>query len=490
MNMAFDPRKKPLNLDQLSRFVFSTYLYEVARSDNVSPDLGIQNRLASFLRLDNLASKEIQEQVESRISAYLHADIFDWHRFFRKIEDRLRLEASEKQAEAFLRDLAGLFLEDPSFPKELQNRFQPRPAQTRVKLDRDSEFKDLLQEVSEMDWEMELEAFREGVVQRKVDEELELLFAQLQEASLKKGALIGAVFLGLLGLFAGKELILVLTLLGFLGIGISMAFLMGAAGLVFGVIIAMVGAIFSIGGLGAILSGSSGLLVPLLGFLSCAVLGALVGAGFHVKIQRLLLNRRREEIAIPLREKHSTLILEPSELLTFWENRASLFLTDRMRRVEDRLKNMRRNTAESLSLEEELIKKGGEAELMIELRSGRQMVEISIRDAVQLKEALATLHSRFRDKIQELKVLVDRQKEIEKQVYLEEELQGRIRKTLKAARTLRRDWEEESDQLQSEIQGMAEAFQEQLFQSRDFVLAQLNLDDSQQIDQVGIQEKS
>ena len=126
----------------------------------------------------------------------------------------------------------------------------------------------------------------------------------------------------------------------------------------------------------------------------------------------------------------------------------------------------------------------------MELREGRQKVELSIRDAMELKDALATLHSRFRDKVQELKTLVDKQKDLERQTYLEEELQGRIRKTIKTAHSLQDQWNEEREHLQSEIQGMAQAFQEQLFQSRDFVLAHIHLDHPDEIDQVGIPKKS
>ena len=328
-----------------------------------------------------------------------------------------------------------------------------------------------------MNWEAELELFREGVIERKVDLELERIFQQSQEKSMKQGAVYGASILGFLGLFASKELVLLLSLMGFLGLGISLSFLMGPPGLIFGVIVGIAGAMFSILGLGSLLS-SAWIMAPVVGLLSCAVIGAIVGAGLHVKVQRFRLQFQRDKFAAPLREKHSMLILEPMELLSFWENRASLFILNRMEEIEGRLKLMRKNIQDSLKLEGRL--KENEPSLLEELRSGRKLMENSIGDALQLKEGLAVLHSRFRDKVQELKILVDRQKDLERKFYLEEELQGQIRKTLKKGARLRERWEEDRTRLHSEIEGMALAFQEQLFQSKDFLLAHMQLEEGSQ----------
>ena len=189
---------------------------------------------------------------------------------------------------------------------------------------------------------------------------------------------------------------------------------------------------------------------------------------------RYLLQAKRETLAIPLRDKHSMLILEPLELLSFWENRASIYIMSRISRIEEQVRLMKKNIQESQTLEKKMERR--DAQVASKLRASQRMTQNTIAEALHMKEGLTVLHSRFREKVYDLKALVDQKKEIEKNSYLEAELAGKVQKAIKSGVKLRKSWKKDQSKLHSEIEGMALAFQEQLFQSNDFMQAHMQLE--------------
>ena len=460
-----------------SRYVLAAFLFESGGSKGLFTEIDSVPELLLFLSLESKDLKEVLTHIDSRLEKSPGVVVPDWHRFLNRIKDRIGAEITPEQLTYYQHQLTNLLSLHYQFPPELVVSAPREILVTDHYASPDSEIHELLREVSEMNWESEIELFRQGIIDRKVDLELEQLAVDGEEEDMKIGAKYGAAFLGFFGLFVSKELILLFSILGFIGLGISLTFLMGAHGLIFAVILIVAGILFTSFGVGSLLSLAG--VSPIVGCLSFALVGAVVGAAINLKLRRHILLSKRDILAAPLRDKHSMLVLEPMELLSFWENRASIYIMSRISRIEEQLGLMKKNMNESLNLEKKMV--GREPGLIDELRSSRRMTQKSIDDALQMKEGLAILHSRFRDKVYDLKALVEREKEIEKNAYLEEELQGKIQKAIKRGARLRKSWEEDRSRLQSEIEGMAITFQEQLFQSKDFLVAHMQLENDSQI---------
>ena len=90
-------------------------------------------------------------------------------------------------------------------------------------------------------------------------------------------------------------------------------------------------------------------------------------------------------------------------------------------------------------------------------------------------EILKKLEDKFAAKIEELRVLVTRQEQFERDQYRLQEIQGKVRKVIGKSQEIRESWKEEKSSLQIQIQGMMNAFQNQLLHTKDFVQAEISL---------------
>ena len=71
--------------------------------------------------------------------------------------------------------------------------------------------------------------------------------------------------------------------------------------------------------------------------------------------------------------------------------------------------------------------------------------------------------------------MVTKQKEYERDQYRLQEIEGKVRRIIGKSQEIREDWGEEKSKLQIQIQGMMNAFQNQLLHTKDFIRAEITL---------------
>lgn len=341
----------------------------------------------------------------------------------------------------------------------------------------DEECRELLIEVSEKDWSSELDNFRKGIISLKVAEFVDAHISKNQEKGLHKGAYIGTLLAAVIGLFLGKDLILIASLIAMLAVCTVSLVLMSGIGALLSAVLVIVGIILYSSILLPLMASGSLIISKIIGVVACATIGSAVGAGLGVKYMRYKLLQRKSELEKPQFESLKEYVLMPNDLLRFWENKVEIYLRERKSRIQLRIREASRTRAECLKILDELkdLDDSIEAKTKLDLKSQVKHMGNIIVDAQNVNVVLQKLEDSFASKIEELRALVNKQEKYERDQYRLQEIEGKIRKVIGKSRSIREDWLEEKKNLQIQIEGMMNAFQNQLLHTKDFVHAEIIL---------------
>ena len=263
---------------ETSRYILAAFLFETGGSQGLLAEIGGIPELLLFLKLRSIDLKEVVRHIDSRIQKSKTSTMTDWNRFLTRVRNRISEETSQPNVDCYMRELTKLLSLHYKFPVELVvsksndysitklHGFTESETTDNSSGSNDYEINQLLKEISEMNWEKELELFRQNIIERKVDLDIEKEFVDAEGKMMKTGAKYGSAILGFCGLFVSKGLIILFSILGFIGLGISLTFLMGAHGFILGLIVIIAGILFTALGVGSLLS--VGGLSPIIGGIS------------------------------------------------------------------------------------------------------------------------------------------------------------------------------------------------------------------------------
>lgn len=494
--------QKPSSLSNaLCEFVITQYLVEACHDQEISTsERATIQRLQKGLNLKRDTVNRIYKEILNNIGDYSQDREVNLGEFYELLEERLNEELGEEQVRECLDFIKYLIEHKPDESRVVSNKNQkskvssyssdskqaPSNQQVQNKQSErsfqvgemaDEECSRLLQEVSQKDWEEELDEFRLNRVEMMIEEEVNKSIEREKEQGMKKGAIAGAALLGFVGLFLPWDLVMVAVLVTGIGVslvsivltggvGVLVAALLGIAGLilyslVFAPMMAMLGAWFSkLACVGA-----------------CGLIGALVGGGLGVKWQRYQLMKQSDEKKALLRPNYGNYVLDVKDLLRFWESKVEVYLHDRKSRVKSKIREASSTKAECMRVISELEDFNEEENraTIRELKDKILLMNEITEDAQKVNHVLQRLEDEFVVKIEQLKVLVRQKEKFERDQYRHEELQGKARKLIGKSSQIAQEWEEDKEQIQIQITGMVQAFQSQLHHTKDFVKAEIQM---------------
>ena len=474
---------------QLADFIMMTLLIEIGKKINLtSHENSYVNNLCHFLGISKNRLSTLQKLVfESEIQIIDEPESFNFDSFFLQIHERILHQFKNKKAASITLQIHKYMVCEEYYSETklkskilnmnsnngdllIKNVNNEVKISQIIKSTKDEEFRDLLVEVTEKDWAVELEDFREKVINIKVEELVSKDINSNQEEGFKKGAYIGSIMLATVGLFISKDLILLASLIAMVGVCIVSVFLMGGVGAVVSAILGIIGLTFYSMLLMPLIASGNILISKTVGVIACAAIGSLVGAGLGVKFLRYRLNQKKYELEKPYRESLTSYVLMPNDLLRFWENRVEIYLRERKSRVQSRIREASRTKAECIKIIDELksLKKNydptTENKLLYQVKNMTAVVE----EAQKVNAILQKLEDKFAAKIEELRVLVTKQKEYERDQYRLQEIEGKVRRIIGKSQEIREDWGEEKSKLQIQIQGMMNAFSKSIASHQRF----------------------
>ncbi len=479
---------------QLADFIVMTLLVEIGRNTDISPEnKNLLNNLCNFLNFNRERLSDLQKLAfEGDIQTQNKNNVPNFEMFFSQIHERITHQFDKQKADNITLKIHGhmnckehystnqlksLIFKTNYLRQESTIGNSENKISEFIQSTKDEEFRDLLVEVTEKDWAAELEQFRDKVIDLKVEESVGRDITLNQEKGLKKGAYVGGFLSAIVGLFIGKDLILLASLIAMIGISIVSVFLMGGVGAVVSAILGIIGVIFYSMVLMPLIASGNFLISKTVGIIACAAIGSIVGAGLGVKFLRYRLRQQQPELEKPYRAALDSYILMPNDLLRFWESRVEIYLRERKLRVQTRIREASKTRAECIKIIEELksLKKDHDPTTENKLLYQASNMAKVIEDAQKVNAILQKLEDKFAAKIEELRVLVTRQEEFERDQYRLQEIQGKVRKVIGKSEEIRENWKEEKSSLQIQIQGMMNAFQNQLLHTKDFVQAEISL---------------
>ena len=482
--------------EQLASFIMMTLLIEIGQKiDFTSDENSYVKNLCHLLGISKDRLNKLQTLVfDNDIQILDKATSFNFDTFFSQIHERFKYQFGQHKAinitlvihkymvceeyysETKLKsNILNINTTDGVvLKKSLKNEMKISQI---IKSTKDEEFRDLLVEVTEKDWAAELEDFKDKVINIKVDDLVSKDINTNQEEGLKRGSYIGGLLFATIGLFISKDLILLASLIAMIGVCMVSVILMGGVGAVVAAVLGIVGmTVYSMLLMPLIASGNI-LISKTVGVIACTAIGSIVGAGLGVKFLRYKLQQKKSELEKPYRESLSSYVLMPDDLLRFWESRVEIFLRERKSRVQSRIREASRTKAECIKIIEELkeLKKTHdpttENKLLYQVKNMAAVVE----EAQKVNAILQKLEDKFAAKIEELRVLVTKQKKYERDQYRLQEIEGKVKRIIGKSQEIKDDWGEEKSKLQIQIQGMMNAFQSQLLHTKDFIRAEITL---------------
>lgn len=481
---------------QLADFIMMTLLVEIGKNTDLSN--GKENfliTLCSLLSIDRKRLNELQKLAcEGFIDVQNKDHFINFESFFKQIHERVVHQFDKHTADQIVLkiynhincieyyslkqlNLRVLKCYTAKHKQSDNNSKNMNRIGELIQSTQDEEFRDLLIEVTEKDWASELEDFRNKVIDLKVEDSVRLDININQEKGIKQGAYVGGLLSAIFGLFIGKDLILLASLIAMVGISIVSVFLMGGVGAVVSAVLGIIGVVFYSTILMPLIASGNLIISKAVGVIACTAIGSIVGAGLGVKFLRYRLYKKMSELEKPYREMLTSYVLMPNDLLRFWESRVEIYLRERKLRVQTRIKEASRTRAECIKIIKELkdLKKAHDPTTENNLMFQSKNMARVIKEAQQVSILLQKLEDKFASKIEELRVLVTRQEEYERDQYRLQEIEGKVRKIIGKSQEIRQNWKEEKSNLQVQIQGMMNAFQDQLLHTKDFVQAEISL---------------
>ncbi|MBW7874753.1 MAG: hypothetical protein H3C47_02055 [Candidatus Cloacimonetes bacterium] len=462
----------------IKEFVLRRLLREVYRDMTVDDtERELVRRLYPWLSMDREQFQRIQSEVREHSRKQPLPGEFDLERFIHDVREHMEDKLDSRKALEGMRSLLqALELNHSEFLPETVEDMQAGYTSRIISKTMDPECKKLLLEVANKNWELELEDFRNRLIEDQVDEAVQAMAPKLQEMGIRKGVVTGAPIGFMLGLLVGPAGLMVWPIMAVITGSVALALAMGGVGFFLGfaslLFLPIISAIVA-----QIQAGWASVLLYGLGGTFGALFGGCVGAGLNMRRYREKLMEPDSYIRVEKREKLSGYVLTPANLLRFWELRLETFLKEKKNRIRSRIQ-------ESLIAKQDMEKlirdirvlKATDMEAQIQPLTNRILaIDSLIEDANVVTGLLNKLENRFSEKIVELKILVQRQAESERLYDQRRALGGRVAKALGDADSQILGWQQDKENLDLAIHGMVESFQSQLAHTRDFVEAEIQL---------------
>jgi len=462
----------------IKEFVLRRLLREVYRDLTVDDtERELVRRLYPWLSMDREQFTRIQSEVRELANKQPLPGDFDLDRFIHDVREHMEEKLDSRKALDGMRELLGaLELNHAEYLPESVEDMQAGYTSRVISKTMDPECRKLLMEVAQKNWELELEDFRNRLIEDQVDEAVLAMAPKLQEAGIRKGVMAGAPTGFMLGLLVGPAGLMVWPIMAVITGSVALALAMGGVGFFLGF-----ASLLFLPVLSAIIaemqaSWATAILYMLGGGFG-ALFGGCVGAGLNMRRYREKLMEPDSQFRVEKRDKLSGYVLTPANLLRFWELRLETFLKEKKNRIRNRIQEsiQAKQDMEKLIRDIRVLKATDMEAQIAPLQSRIAAMDSLIQDADMVTGLLNKLENRFSEKIVELKILVQRQLESEKLYDQRRALGGRVAKALGDADSQILNWQSDKQNLDLAIHGMVESFQSQLAHTKDFVEAEIQL---------------
>jgi len=177
--------------------------------------------------------------------------------------------------------------------------------------------------------------------------------------------------------------------------------------------------------------------------------------------------------------------LTPQDLIGFYDSQ----VTDTLREKTDKLKTYREDIATNISECEEAIRQCTEISdstidksVIYDLEARKNELKVAEEELGSYRTVMRKLEVSFENKVEDLKGIMNREKELEKKYEEYENLSNKVSHLLGKSKVSLVKWEEEKEKLQTEIAEMVGGFQQQLSYAGQTVKESLLIDCSVEVE--------
>lgn len=279
-----------------------------------------------------------------------------------------------------------------------------------------NEFRELLVEISQKDWEKELESYRVLIVEKKVDQYFKRDFDLKNKDEIIPWALWG-VFLGfVIGTFVSSDAILMGLGVFISTLSFTLVLMLGPLGVFAGILFFAISSVL-LSLFFLFLNSLTAFSASLFGGVISALIGGFSGVILHQLSYDYLNKEEIEEKKDVYFDENRDYILSPQELLGFWEGKIQNYLHAQKYKITERIKDLTKKRTECFDIIKEikLDRSSGRRDFLIRLEKKLEEMNYVLGDAGKLNVLLQSLEDRFLSKISELKVLVEQQEALERE---------------------------------------------------------------------------
>jgi hypothetical protein len=338
----------------------------------------------------------------------------------------------------------------------------------------DKELQTLLTEISFHKWEEELESYRQEMIQEKVQHEINSK-NKIHAVSFHKDALYFASLGLLIALSLNPETLSLISTISQL-ILLLLFFVTTAA------FTGIVGGLILIGITGIIPAACSIAISSIPGahtviaVIVCTLASFFMGSFFLELYHRQKLKLQNSDLYDELRKHYLDYILEPQELLNFYNQRIASYFFSKKSWLQSRMNEFQETKDECreiLKLHRTSPESFDQAEI-INMQEKLYRLNNLHQETAQVLNIIQQVESGFEAKMNHLKTLANHQKQLEERKSKLEQVQKKLENFLGAEQ--KESWDSEKDTVKHEIKGIILAMQEQFSHTREFVKAQIQLE--------------
>jgi hypothetical protein len=177
-------------------------------------------------------------------------------------------------------------------------------------------------------------------------------------------------------------------------------------------------------------------------------------------------------------KKHSDYLLGPADLVHFWEDRIQVFLDRKKGEIDSKIQSCKSISVEcqdTIQSVQALNKPADNRGAILGLQNKIEDLSTVTKEARQVRKIVEKLEIEFKKRIDELSALLSHQEKIEAERQRLESLNERVGNLLGKSEATIINWDYEKQEIQEQVQELVKAFQDQLFYTRDFIRAELEL---------------
>ena len=485
--MSSNPALSIINA-KLSEVILRALLYENAKDGAIDRRGKVYfGNLRDHLDFNNNELKVLKREIASHLKPDNTLGSLCLESFFRDIHEKIdekELPLSERMS--FYKNLRSLLRCEGELNEEFLTSLATQECARRVELqlkkEMDPECYELLESVCQMDWDEELVLFRERLIYDKVVEEVE------REGYPKPGPWQPIAYSGLGGLAATLTAIIsynvlpqIVMLFGYFAFPMILAILsrkwvVYESHLTGQTTHAQVAAGYGlICGIALMIGVPMGQVAALGGFLM-ALGGTVLGAWYGLSRREDAIEEKREERISLRRRDFDGYILSPFDLMTFWESQVMGYLRSLKGRCSLKLSQAARKRATSRKTIQEMSElPDPDLDMIQRLEDNLIKLDDFVEDATSVNQVIQRLEDEYKLKIEELRELVLLQKKLENAEYRKGQLARRASRILDETDEMVDRWEVQKQELDLKMNAMLISFKEQLTHTRDFVEAEIGM---------------